>query len=390
MKVAVITERSEVLVGGAERSVFELTAELITQGIKVRLLAAKGQGQAKHVSVLCPDAPGKRFPISTFAAALERHFAQNRYDIIHSVLPFSFADVYQPRGGTYPETIAQHAASYESAFIGAFKRFTSFMNERRAQLAKAERDLCNNPSGPTVAALSNYVAGQLRNYYGLGDERIAVIQNGIKIDRPIDLAEFAEVKNEICARRTGPKPVFFLFAAHNFRLKGLSPLIKATQMATDNAAPAKPHLFVAGAERSGPYHRMCKRLGIADSVTFLGNIPHVQNALAVSDVAVLPTFYDPASRFILEALAMGKPVITTRYNGATDLFTNGRHGIVIDEPTQIEKLAQAILYFCDSANINKAAAAITADKLKEELSIERHTKELIELYKRIIAKRNSK
>jgi UDP-glucose:(heptosyl)LPS alpha-1,3-glucosyltransferase len=390
MKVAVITECSEVLVGGAERSVFELSAELITQGVNIRLLAAQGHGQAKHISVLCSDIPAKRVPIPTFAAAVQRHLAENRYDIIHSVLPFSFADIYQPRGGSYPETIRRNAASYENGLVAAFKRFTSFMNERRAEFAKAEKDLCRDPNGPAVAALSNYVAQQFKNYYGLDDSRITVIPNGIKTDRPVDPAEFAEVKNEICRNRSDTKPVFFLFAAHNFRLKGLSPLIKAMQLANKNAVAAKPHLFIAGAEHSRAYRRMCKSLGIADSVTFLGNIPHIQNALAASDAAVLPTFYDPASRFILEALAMAKPVITTRYNGSTDLFVNGRHGIVIDEPTQIDKLAEAILHFCETANIKKAAAAITADKLKDKISIDRHAKELIELYKRIIAKRASK
>jgi UDP-glucose:(heptosyl)LPS alpha-1,3-glucosyltransferase len=389
MKVAIITERSEVLVGGAERSIFELSAELITQGIDVRLLAAKGQGQAKHVSILCPNVSDKRFPISTFAAALECHLAQNHYDILHSVVPFSFADVYQPRGGSFPETIERNAASYENPFLAVFKRFTSFMNERRAELAKAEKDLCQN-SGAIVAALSSYVAGQFKNHYGLADERIAVICNGIKTDRPIDLAEFAEVKEQIRKNRPDTTPVFFLFAAHNFRLKGLSPLLKAMQLAKMNATICKPHLFIAGAERSGAYRRMCKSLGIADSVTFFGNIPHVQNALAVVDAAILPTFYDPASRFILEALAMGKPVITTRCNGATDLFADNRHGIVVDDPTQVDKLAQAILHFCDTANLQKAAAAISADKLKEKLSIERHAKELIGLYKRIIVKKAGK
>ena len=389
MKVAIITERSEVLVGGAERSIFELSAELIAHGVDVRLLAAKGRGQAKHISILCADACEKRFPIATFAAALECHLAQNRYDIIHSVLPFSFADVYQPRGGSYAETIVRNAASYENVFFSVFKRLTSFMNERRAELAKAEKELCKNAGGPMVAALSNYVAEQFKNHYGLADDRIAVIRNGIKTDRPVDLAEFAEVKEQIRKNRPDTTPIFFLFAAHNFRLKGLSPLFRAMQLADKNAGDCRPHLFIAGAERSGAYRRMCKNLGITDSVTFFGNIPHVQNALAVVDAAILPTFYDPASRFILEALAMGKPVITTRCNGSTDLFTDGRHGIVVDDPTQVDTLAQAILHFCDTANLQKAAAAIAADKLKENVSIGRHAKELIELYKRILAKRVS-
>ena len=120
---------------------------------------------------------------------------------------------------------------------------------------------------------------------------------------------------------------------------------------------------------------------------FLGSVDDIQNIMSVVDVAVLPTFYDPSSRFILEALAACKPVITTRFNGAADLFTNKRHGIVIDSPENVTALTDAIDYFVNADNIRKASQAIVEDNLKEKISIDRVAKELMTVYELILQQR---
>ena len=111
MKVAVIIERAEIVLGGAERSVFELTANLSQIGLQVDLLAAKGKTDSDNIHVLCAAGHGKRTGLTVFGKAIKKHLAANHYDIIHSTLPFSFADVYQPRGGCYAESIVRNAAS---------------------------------------------------------------------------------------------------------------------------------------------------------------------------------------------------------------------------------------------------------------------------------------
>jgi len=393
MKIAIITERSDVTLGGAERSVFELSSALMTKGLDITLLAAKGSTNVKHAKALCDNIPSNRISLPLFANALSEHFKKNQYDIIHSVLPFDFADIYQPRGGSYLEAIIQNSASCENRLIAAVKQLTSFLNFRRAALAKEEKKICLNDKGPCIAALSKYVAEQFKRHYNLDDSRIVIIQNGVKTDRPVDEAEFAAVKNRILdrySRTSTQRPVFFLFAANNFRLKGLTPLLKSIKIAHTLNPSAPPHFFVAGSGSAAPYYSLAKSLGIEHNVSFLGRAAQIQNILAISDVAVLPTFYDPASRFILEALAMAKPVITTSFNGAADLFANNRHGIVIQNPSDIHSLASAIVYFCDQTNIKNASDAIIADELKQAVSIERHIDGLVMLYETIYRQRSNK
>jgi UDP-glucose:(heptosyl)LPS alpha-1,3-glucosyltransferase len=389
-KIALIIERMDVDLGGAERSVFELAAALSALGLEVDILAAKGQTNAKNIYILCQNTPGKRTCYFTFAKALKRHLSDNHYDIIHSILPFDFADVYQPRAGCFAESILRNAASYQNKFIESYKRITAFANFRRTILLRAERKLCKDSNGPVIAALSQYVAEQFKKHYDLGDDRIVVIPNGIKINKRIDTDQANKLRSQILAQlglKEADNPVFFLFAANNFRLKGLACLIKAMELVSQKKLERKAYLIVVGSDRPHKYNRLAKKLNVHRKIVFLGPVRDVQNALSIIDIAVLPTFYDPSSRYILEAIALGKPVITTKFNGAADLFVNDRHGKVIDRPENIPALARAIDFFTDTNNVRKASQAIIKDNLEENVSISRVAEQLINLYESILKMR---
>jgi UDP-glucose:(heptosyl)LPS alpha-1,3-glucosyltransferase len=384
-KVAIIIERFDTSLGGAERSVSELADALGSIGCETHILAAKGQPCSANVHILCDDIAGKRTDLSVFAEALKKHIAQNHYDIMHSVLPFDFADVYQPRGGTYAEAIERNAASYGNKFIEVWKRATGFMNFRRNTLLRAEKALCKLKDGPAIIAISNYVAEQFKKHYGIEDSRITVIPNGVDI-KALTKANSQQTQKQILAQLNigeNSKPVFFLFAANNFRLKGLACLLKALKSAAEGGA----YLIVAGSDNANPYRHLAANLNTSDKVLFLGSVGEMSNLLAAADVAVLPTFYDPSSRFILEALALGKPVITTRFNGASEQFTDNRHGKVIDSPDNIAALAASLTHFMDSANSQSASQAISQDNIRQRVSISRVAGQLREFYDRLIKKR---
>ncbi|MHC4369338.1 MAG: glycosyltransferase family 4 protein [Planctomycetota bacterium] len=395
-KIAIIIERANVALGGAERSVLELAAALSGLGLDVDILAAKGLTDTKNVHILCPNTPGRRVRFFTFEKALKKHLSRTSYDMIHSVLPFEFADVYQPRGGAYAETILRNAASYENRFLKTYKKLTAFTNWRRTVLAHAERKLARGPEGPVIVALSRYVAEQFKQRYGTDERRIVTIPNGVKTGRPIDTGRADRLRTQILAKlhvKESDEPVLFLFVANNFRLKGLAPLIRAMSIAARRQLQRKGYLIVVGSGRKLKYAELARKLippGLGKRVLFLGAVSHIQNVISIADVAVLPTFYDPASRVILEALAAGKPVITTRFNGATDLFVKDRHGKVIDTPENIEALAEAIEHFTNTTNINDASQAIIEDNLKDNISISRAARELIELYDSILERKDRK
>ena len=388
-KIAITIERIDIALGGAERSVFELAAALSALNVDVTILAAKGRTEMPNITILCDSLPGKRTLLGRFARALRQHFAEHHYDIIHSVLPFDFAHVYQPRGGSYTETILRNAASYENRIVALCKTATAPLNLHRTALLRAERDLCRNPRGPLVVAISHYVAMQFRRHYNLANDRIVTIPNGVALSSPADSARARKLLTQILSQlppRHRHSPILFLFVANNFRLKGLAPLIKAFRTASIEKPNSPACLVVAGHGPSLKYRHLAKKLAVDDRIVFLGSLRSVQDALSITDVAVLPTFYDPASRFILEALTAAKPVITTAFNGAADLFTDNRHGKVIDDPRNTSALARALNHFSDKANITAASDAIIHDDLRQNIGIDRVANQLMSLYESILQK----
>lgn len=385
MKIALIIERMDIQLGGAERSISELSQALSDQGLDVTLLAARGRSDSIHGHVLC-EGSGNRTSHTTFAKALKTHLCSHSYDIVHSVLPFDFADIYQPRGGTYAETIEQNAASFQNPLVANIKRRLAFTNRRRQQWLAAERSLSSGPKGPVIAALSQYVVRQFKQHYRTPDDRVVLITNGVRIPPAFDLDSVDAFRMTLFDRLNLPSEssaVLFLFAAHNFRLKGLKPLLHAFA----HARRSNRVLLIAGHGNQAPYHRLIEKLGLQHQVLFLGNVSTVELALAVSHVAVLPTFYDPASRFIIEALAAYKPVITTRFNGACDLFEPNRHGLVIDTPTDIPALALALNTLTDNETRHTMTDAIRQDHLRQKVGIDRVAQELIDLYTAILIKK---
>jgi len=393
MKVAIIIERYDISLGGAEWLVFELTSALSLLGIDVDILAARGDSSEANVRILRQNDNSKRISLASFAKLTSNFTGRNHYDIIHSLIPLTFADVYQPPGGSFAEAIIRNAASYRNKLVFAYKRATALTNWRRTEMLWAEKKLCRNPNGPIIAALSNYVKDQFIRHYNLDGERIALVPNGVKVDNQVDAGIAEKLKMQIFQQleiESSANPVFFLFGANNFRLKGLNVLAEALVLLEKSSTHRTPYLIVAGGGKINKFRSLAKNMNLDKRIVFLGHLPHIQNAMSISDVAVLPTFYDPCSRYILEALAACKPVITTKFNGASDFFVNNRHGKVIDNPENINALAEAIRYFTDSKNIENASHAIIEDNLKENISIGRAARQLIDVFESILQKKGRK
>lgn len=386
LKVAVIIERADTALGGAERSVSELAAELRRQGAEAAILAAKGT-PSENTIILCEDYPGKRIPLKVFEKALQKHLREHTYDIVHSTLPLAIADVYQPRGGCYREAMLRNIASYPSSCQRTLKHWTHRLNLHRTQYLDAEKKLCTQ-THVTIAVLSHYVKTHFQKHYNLPDNRIAVIPNGVDTNIQSDIKKSSEIKEEILKSVTlqpNKPPVIFLFAANNPRLKGLRELLMAFEdIAFD--AYVHPILIVVGTKGLGPYEELSKALLLKNHLAVFGSQDNIFNMLSISDVTVLPTYYDPCSRFVLESLAVGKPVITTRYNGAAERFVNHLHGVTINEP-DYPLLADGLSYFCELKNIELAQRAIVEDNLKDEVSITKHVGALMGLYEKIPAKK---
>jgi glycosyltransferase involved in cell wall biosynthesis len=84
---------------------------------------------------------------------------------------------------------------------------------------------------------------------------------------------------------------------------------------------------------------------------------------------------------VLEALAMGLPVISTVFNGACEIMEHGRHGFVLGDAGDVGALAEAMRNLLDDSARN--AMTTNCMELRTRLSYERHLDELLRVYEQV-------
>lgn len=388
MKVGIVQEVVDVTRGGAETSTVELARHLATLGADVTILHRSDVAEAfaEHRVRFHPIIVNRRTRFGKavdFVKGVHAHCRLANFDIVHAISPCLSADVYQPRGGTYAETVARTLARTPTMWRWA-KRIGRLFNLRQRLLMRLEQLLLTRyGSRVWVAAVSEYVRRQVRAIGSVPDDRVKVIFNGVDIP-PATTDERAQLRtqlrNELGLNKQAPT---LLFVAHNFALKGLATLIHALAR-----GDAQWTLLVAGRDRANRYARLARRLGMASRVHFIGASHSVRSLYAAADALAHPTWYDPCSRVVLEALSVGLPVVTTRYNGAAEVMIAGRQGFIIDQPGAADELAAAIEQTL--APEVRAACAADAERMHPLLSMRRHAQELLTLYESVLAERRPK
>ena len=174
--------------------------------------------------------------------------------------------------------------------------------------------------------------------------------------------------------------VLALAIAHNFKLKGVAPWLAALRLLRRRHGD-KFKTVIIGKTWARPYVQLAHSLGVSDLAMFVGPTQRTHEFFHAADVLVHPTYYDPCSRVVLEAMLCGVPPVTTRFNGAAEVITDGVTGKIIASPENIEDLARAVEHA--AAPEIRSQLEQVHDDLVERLSMKRHTVEMIDLYRRI-------
>lgn len=391
MRVAIVHETIDRLRGGAESSVLEMASALGALGMDVTLVyrtTGKTDIESTEAGVrsvgLAAPFQSRLQRARGFLTRADEHLAERRYDVVHAITPCVRADVYQPRGGTFPATVRGNLRIERDPLRRAIKWIDRRLNRRQRMLLRAERALLTRAQPPYVACVSQLVADQIATDFPHAAARARVIFNAVTLE-PVTADEKARAREYLCRNvDLDPAAPQLLFVAHNFKLKGLFELLRALAMANQHLR-RKPVLLIVGRDNARSAQHLARSLGITPQIRFMGSVPDLRPLYASADVCVHPTWYDPCSRVVLEALLCGLPSITTRFNGAAEIIDPELHGLVIDSPRDHGALAEGILRCLQPALREDCHRA--ANALRGQLSMTRHARELVELYRTVAAER---
>ena len=388
MRLALNFQRVDPTRGGAETYVVDLCHRLIGAGHEVDLFAESWRDGVLPARVKCVavPAPGrtKLQRIVNFGRNSEAALKPAQYDCTVGLINTWHHDVIIPQGGVHPGSLDANSKRFPAGWRRELYRLGKALPPKHWTYQAIERRQYDPERGARVVAVSNMVKEHLVAYHHVPRARITVIPNAIDPDRlTVDQpgALRCRARNEF---GLSPKDVVGLFVGHNFRLKGLEPLLRALAARNDRRPDARPiRLLVCGGGTIGPFRRLADRLGLGAGVVFAGFYPDIRACYWASDFFVQPTYYDPCSLVVLEALACGLPVITTSCNGAGELMTDGREGYILTAPDALGELAGALDRMTDDpARLAMSGHALT---LGREQSLNRHVARLVKVFEEVAA-----
>ena len=216
--------------------------------------------------------------------------------------------------------------------LPAWVRFA--MPNHRALLAM-ESDYFRRSHPGHILCTSKREVADLERIYGVDPALTTVVPN------PFDPARFNPGRRESGRQQARADlgvrdgELAMVLVANELHRKGLAQTLEALALTDDR----RLHLHVIGKSGLGPFQALIHRLGLEDRVSYHGPSRDVGWQLAAADLMVLPTQYEPFGLVIIEALASGVPVVTTRLAGASEAVRPGRTGLIQEDPYDIDELA---------------------------------------------------
>ena len=172
---------------------------------------------------------------------------------------------------------------------------------------------------------------------GVSAARVRVVHNGIAAAPAVSEEARMGLRTALGLRR-GDQVVTVVGSL--YPVKGHRHLLEAAPQILASW-PSTVFLIAGRGECEAALEQDARRLGIEARVRFLGLREDVGALLAISDVFVLPSLSEGLSIAILEAMAAGRPVVTTRVGGNPELVVHGETGILVP-PGDAAALASAV------------------------------------------------
>ncbi len=357
--------------GGAEVMAVNLARGLRAQGITVDFVSlydredTSDSGRREfplndiHVETL-----GKRHGADPRAVVrLRRAIGQRRPDIVH---------------------VHQHAVRYVLA--ATMGRTRTHVVHTLHTIESAQRSWVNNVLhlAARVAAVETVAVAPAvaSSYTATGRYReLRVVPNGIDIRRfHADSAAGSSWR-----RRVGidPAAVVFVCVARFHPLKDHELLVRAF---ADLAAECRDAVLVLAGD--GPTRQTIEsevgRLGIASQVRFLGATGDVVSVLQGSDVFVLASRWEGHPLSILEAMAVGLPIIAPCVGGIGEIVSSGVNGTLVAAGDET-MLAAAIRRLYESTTERHELGRRAREIAVESFSLEVMTDAYLAIYQHLVA-----
>ncbi len=372
-------------VDGVVTSTLNFKEELERRGHRVYIFASSAPKNIKEYSssrvFLYPGLKFKPYPqynVALFPYNSIFRLSDLKIDIIHAQTPMvmGFAGLMASRLLRVPFVSTFHTLVTNKPIVDAYYPKNRHLRKIATDSMMAYMKVFYN-SCDRVIAPSDTVR-QILNGYGIS--KLSVVPNGIDTKSLNPRISGVQVRK---ACGIGKRDRVILYLGRLSREKKLEVLLRATKLLIKRKESIR--LLIGGtgpAERH--YRDLARRLGITHRTTFLGFVPkeRLASVYAAADVFCLPSTFETQGIVLLEAMAMGKPVVGADYLAISELIKDGENGEKF-RPGDYTECARKIEKVLNSVGQYKGNDIRTA----AEFSKEKVADKLVDVYNLVLSKK---
>ena len=374
-------------VSGAERSLLALLRALPCD-VSARVASPRGplthaadelgvpttriQGTAGSLRAHPVHTPRTLAELALSAAAVRRAVAQHRPDVVHANTVRSGIVVGLAR--LAPPTVV-HVRDCLPA--GVLSRTTMRMIAASATV---------------VVANSAYTA---RRAQALAPNvPITVIPSAIDLDR-WDPARIDRGRARALLGVAGTRSLVFGVVAQVTPWKGQHTAVDALRLLRDEGLDA--HLVLVGSAKfvnaatrfdneayAASLRRVVADAGLTDRVSWMGEREDVPELVRALDVLLVPSAEEPFGRTLIEAMALGVPVLATNVGGPTEIVRDGRDGYLLP-PGEPRAWALALGRIAGDSALAARMGAEGRRRVEQCFTVDRHVAAVVDVYRQALA-----
>ncbi len=260
------------------------------------------------------------------------------------------------------------------------------------------------PSGPLTSATARLIARTattiVANSHYTADcfaraaprARPEVVYNAVDARFDVTLIDRAGARAALGVH--GKRPLLLGVVAQLSPWKGQDTAIEALALLRARGIDARLLLigaakFVARATRfdNEAYvqrlHALAAQGGLAEHVSFMGEREDVPALIRALDVLLAPSWEEPFGRSIVEALALGVPVVATNVGGPPEIVEDGREGYLL-APGEPAAWADALQRLAESPELAQEMGRAGQRRVAQAFTTSRHIAAMLDLYERAL------
>ncbi len=363
---------------GAERFVVNLAKGLLNSGHQVHVIGRleKSDHLESFYEKLTSDQQKKFYfhrvrtikatrylNLVTFAYAVHRILKKQSFDIVQGFGKSLGLDVFRPPTGTHKAFMADKP-NHEPCTL------MEYAIEKRLLFEQAKALVVN----------SNLSLKRVRQVYPGITIPATIIPNMVDLEYWQTKERSNQRKQKRMEWGVSENQVIYLHISTSFASKGVPETLLAYELLKSKLPGTQSNrikLVLVGDENYKIPEKFRK------DVLVYPRTNDVRPFFYAADVLLHPTRFDSFANVVLESLACGVPVVTSKYNGAIDAISHGIDGHIINEVNP-NNITDAILFFLNDER--REAMALSALKKSYQFSPKKITNQYIDLYEDLIPK----